>query len=311
MTNPPSVPDGPTAVIVLAAGGGTRMKSKTMKVLHPLGGRSMIGHVLAAVRPSSPSAWWPSSATSRDQVGRTSRRWSRRAVLAVAGDARTGTGHAVRRRAGGAARRTGTRHGGRRHRRHPAARRRETLRGLRRDHDAARQRGDRADRRGAPTRPATAGSSATRTATVAAIVEEKDATAEQRGDRARSTPASSPSTRRSCATRCRRSATTTPRASTTSPTSSRSRADAGPTGRAPTAIDDVMQTEGVNDRAQLADARPRAQPPDRSTALDARRRHRRGPRHHLGRRRRSCSRRTSRCCPDVQLHGATAVARTP
>ena len=32
-------------VIVLAAGGGTRMKSKTMKVLHPIAGRSMIGHV--------------------------------------------------------------------------------------------------------------------------------------------------------------------------------------------------------------------------------------------------------------------------
>ena len=39
-------PDNLT-VIVLAAGGGTRMKSKTMKVLHPVGGRSMIGHVLA------------------------------------------------------------------------------------------------------------------------------------------------------------------------------------------------------------------------------------------------------------------------
>ena len=41
-------------VIVLAAGGGTRMKSKTMKVLHPIGGRSMIGHVLAAVQAVEP-----------------------------------------------------------------------------------------------------------------------------------------------------------------------------------------------------------------------------------------------------------------
>ena len=38
------------AVIVLAAGSGTRMKSKTMKVLHPLCGRSMLGHVLAAAQ---------------------------------------------------------------------------------------------------------------------------------------------------------------------------------------------------------------------------------------------------------------------
>ena len=41
-------------VIVLAAGGGTRMKSKTMKVLHPVCGRSMIGHVLAAVQAMEP-----------------------------------------------------------------------------------------------------------------------------------------------------------------------------------------------------------------------------------------------------------------
>src|SRR5690349_10307080 len=44
----------PAAVVVLAAGSGTRMKSKTMKVLHPVCGRSMIGHVVTAalaVRP--------------------------------------------------------------------------------------------------------------------------------------------------------------------------------------------------------------------------------------------------------------------
>ncbi|MFT4127847.1 MAG: bifunctional UDP-N-acetylglucosamine diphosphorylase/glucosamine-1-phosphate N-acetyltransferase GlmU [Gordonia sp. (in: high G+C Gram-positive bacteria)] len=35
-----------TAVIVLAAGAGTRMRSKTPKVLHRLGGRSLVGHVL-------------------------------------------------------------------------------------------------------------------------------------------------------------------------------------------------------------------------------------------------------------------------
>ena len=41
-------------VIVLAAGGGTRMKSKTMKVLHPVAGRSMVGHVLLAVQAMEP-----------------------------------------------------------------------------------------------------------------------------------------------------------------------------------------------------------------------------------------------------------------
>ena len=39
------------AAIVLAAGKGTRLKSDTAKVLHPAAGRSLLGHVLAAVRP--------------------------------------------------------------------------------------------------------------------------------------------------------------------------------------------------------------------------------------------------------------------
>ncbi|WP_353109458.1 NTP transferase domain-containing protein, partial [Gordonia sp. (in: high G+C Gram-positive bacteria)] len=32
------------AVVVLAAGAGTRMKSKTPKILHRIGGRSLVGH---------------------------------------------------------------------------------------------------------------------------------------------------------------------------------------------------------------------------------------------------------------------------
>ncbi|MDQ0708041.1 bifunctional UDP-N-acetylglucosamine pyrophosphorylase/glucosamine-1-phosphate N-acetyltransferase [Arthrobacter woluwensis] len=36
------------AVIVLAAGAGTRMKSRTPKILHTLGGKSMVGHALDA-----------------------------------------------------------------------------------------------------------------------------------------------------------------------------------------------------------------------------------------------------------------------
>lgn len=42
-------------VIVLAAGGGTRMKSKTVKVLHRLGGRTMLDHVLHAVYQAEPA----------------------------------------------------------------------------------------------------------------------------------------------------------------------------------------------------------------------------------------------------------------
>ncbi|WP_156509802.1 NTP transferase domain-containing protein, partial [Rhodococcoides corynebacterioides] len=36
------------AVVVLAAGAGTRMRSKTPKVLHRLAGRSMLAHALHA-----------------------------------------------------------------------------------------------------------------------------------------------------------------------------------------------------------------------------------------------------------------------
>jgi bifunctional UDP-N-acetylglucosamine pyrophosphorylase/glucosamine-1-phosphate N-acetyltransferase len=44
----------PTAVIVLAAGEGTRMKSAIPKVLHRIGGRSLLGHALAAARSLEP-----------------------------------------------------------------------------------------------------------------------------------------------------------------------------------------------------------------------------------------------------------------
>ena len=56
-------------VIVLAAGGGTRMKSKTMKVLHPIAGRSMIGHVLRAVQAVEPTRVVAVVGHQREQVG--------------------------------------------------------------------------------------------------------------------------------------------------------------------------------------------------------------------------------------------------
>ncbi|CAM3162859.1 Bifunctional protein GlmU [Arthrobacter ulcerisalmonis] len=45
---------GPAAVIVLAAGAGTRMKSRTPKILHEIGGLSMVGHALRAARGINP-----------------------------------------------------------------------------------------------------------------------------------------------------------------------------------------------------------------------------------------------------------------
>ena len=45
-----------TAVIVLAAGAGTRMKSKTPKILHTLAGRSLLGHALTGAAAIDPQA---------------------------------------------------------------------------------------------------------------------------------------------------------------------------------------------------------------------------------------------------------------
>jgi len=45
----------PLVVVVLAAGKGTRMRSALPKVLHPLAGRPMLGHVLAAAEALEPT----------------------------------------------------------------------------------------------------------------------------------------------------------------------------------------------------------------------------------------------------------------
>lgn len=91
--------DRPAAVIVLAAGEGTRMKSRIPKVLHELCGRSMLGHVLAGVRALGPERLLVVIGHGREAV---------RAHLAdiepaegaaaetVVQDPQHGTGHAVR-----------------------------------------------------------------------------------------------------------------------------------------------------------------------------------------------------------------------
>ena len=82
-------------VIVLAAGGGTRMKSKTMKVLHPIAGRSMIGHVLRAVQAVEPSRIVAVVGHQREQVAPHITAMVPDCVLAVQ-ETQEGTGHAVR-----------------------------------------------------------------------------------------------------------------------------------------------------------------------------------------------------------------------
>ncbi len=82
-------------VVVLAAGGGTRMKSKRMKVLHELGGRSMIGHVLSAVQAMEPHRVVAVVGHQRDEVTAHIHAMLPDCVVAVQ-DTLDGTGGAVR-----------------------------------------------------------------------------------------------------------------------------------------------------------------------------------------------------------------------
>jgi bifunctional UDP-N-acetylglucosamine pyrophosphorylase/glucosamine-1-phosphate N-acetyltransferase len=86
----------PAAVVILAAGEGTRMRSATTpKVLHPLCGRTMLGHVVAAARALQPEHLVVVVGHSRERVT---------AHLAeidpgtttVVQEQQLGTGHAVR-----------------------------------------------------------------------------------------------------------------------------------------------------------------------------------------------------------------------
>jgi bifunctional UDP-N-acetylglucosamine pyrophosphorylase/glucosamine-1-phosphate N-acetyltransferase len=58
----------PAAVIVLAAGEGTRMKSATPKVLHSIGGRTLLGHAISAARGVGPEYLAIVVRHQRDQV---------------------------------------------------------------------------------------------------------------------------------------------------------------------------------------------------------------------------------------------------
>ncbi|MFC9313432.1 bifunctional UDP-N-acetylglucosamine diphosphorylase/glucosamine-1-phosphate N-acetyltransferase GlmU [Streptomyces nigra] len=85
----------PAAVVVLAAGEGTRMKSATPKVLHELCGRSLVGHVLAASRELDPEHLVVVVGHAREQV--TAHLGAIDPAVRTAVQAQqNGTGHAVR-----------------------------------------------------------------------------------------------------------------------------------------------------------------------------------------------------------------------
>ena len=85
----------PFAVIILAAGEGTRMKSATPKVLHQVAGRSLLGHVVEAAAHIEPEHVIVVVGHGREQVSAHLAEvapW----VLTVVQEQQLGTGHAVR-----------------------------------------------------------------------------------------------------------------------------------------------------------------------------------------------------------------------
>ena len=85
----------PAAVIILAAGEGTRMKSSIPKVLHSVCGRSMLDYVLAAAREVDPEQLIVVVGHRREEVMRHLAAQAPEA-RAVIQHRRGGTGHAVR-----------------------------------------------------------------------------------------------------------------------------------------------------------------------------------------------------------------------
>jgi bifunctional UDP-N-acetylglucosamine pyrophosphorylase/glucosamine-1-phosphate N-acetyltransferase len=80
------------AVVVLAAGEGTRMRSRTVpKVLHGFAGRTLLAHVLAAVEPLAAAETVVVVGHGRDHVAAAVPAFAR----AVVQDQQLGTGHAV------------------------------------------------------------------------------------------------------------------------------------------------------------------------------------------------------------------------
>ncbi|WP_165604722.1 NTP transferase domain-containing protein, partial [Mycolicibacterium elephantis] len=86
------------AVVVLAAGAGTRMRSDTPKVLHTLAGRSMLAHALHAVAKVAPQHLVVVLGHDRDRVTPAVERLATdlgRTIDVAVQDQQLGTGHAV------------------------------------------------------------------------------------------------------------------------------------------------------------------------------------------------------------------------
>lgn len=92
------VATNPCAVVVLAAGAGTRMKSNKQKTLHEIGGRQLVGHALHAAAGLNPQHIVAVVGHQRDQVSPAVDAIASelgREVLQAVQEEQNGTGHAV------------------------------------------------------------------------------------------------------------------------------------------------------------------------------------------------------------------------
>ncbi len=85
---------GVTAVVVLAAGGGTRMKSKRSKLLHDVGGRSLVSYAITAASALEPDRLVVVVGHQREQVAAHVHEIAPYAVPVVQ-ETQHGTGHAT------------------------------------------------------------------------------------------------------------------------------------------------------------------------------------------------------------------------
>ena len=89
--------DGPAAVIILAAGEGTRMRTATPKMLNEVCGRPMLGHVLSAALELQPQRLFLVVSDLDGQVADYARHYCPDATLVLQErNGSWGTGHAVR-----------------------------------------------------------------------------------------------------------------------------------------------------------------------------------------------------------------------
>lgn len=92
--------EAPLAVVIMAAGEGTRMKSRLPKVLHEVAGRSMVAHAVAAARSLNPRHIVVMVGAGSEQVSEhlasLPTPQGHAPLLPVVQQPRNGTGHAVR-----------------------------------------------------------------------------------------------------------------------------------------------------------------------------------------------------------------------